>query len=124
MSGPRTGAHISLHFQMLFWLIEGPPRTKTQFATEFQCEPDKCKLYFDTALRLGMIKLSHKEGHRYVYIPVRPLVPKISLLPPGMQSTLARANELLAKAGGCPGCGSPIVGVHKSPCPEADKHLD
>jgi hypothetical protein len=76
MSGPRTGSSISLHFQMLAWLIEGPPRTKTEFSTEFLCEPDKAKLYFDIALQLQLIKLSHKEGLRHFYIPVRPLTPK------------------------------------------------
>jgi hypothetical protein len=40
----------------------------------------------------------------------------------GILTRLKTANAEFAAKGGCPGCGSQILGIHGSPCSESDKH--
>lgn len=40
----------------------------------------------------------------------------IAGIPRNLLDNMKRADEEFAKRGGCPGCGSMSIGVHKMPC--------
>ena len=46
----------------------------------------------------------------------------IASIPPVLLENLRRADEELAARGGCPGCGSTLVGVHTLPCSWCREH--
>ena len=46
----------------------------------------------------------------------------IASIPATLLENLKRANEELAARGGCPGCGSTLVGVHTLPCSWCSEH--
>ena len=46
----------------------------------------------------------------------------IAGIPSKLLDNLKRADEEFAKRGGCPGCGSMSIGVHRLPCSWCAEH--
>ena len=41
----------------------------------------------------------------------------IASIPADLMENMRRADEAYAAKGGCPGCGSKLIAVHRLPCP-------
>ena len=44
----------------------------------------------------------------------------IASIPDDLMEHMRRANEAFAANGGCPGCGSKLIAVHRMPCSAID----
>jgi hypothetical protein len=45
----------------------------------------------------------------------------VASLPPELLENMRQADAAYAASGGCPGCKSTVIGVHRGGCPELDK---
>jgi hypothetical protein len=69
-----TGAMVSLHFQGLMYLLEGPPRTLLDLQMEFHlANPDIARRWLREAEKLKLVQMSKGYRNKLIATPTKVL---------------------------------------------------
>ena len=58
-----NGAHLTLHFMIMEWALQGPPRTCYEMTGEFLLGPNRASRYFKFLVKHGYMEQGPKVRH-------------------------------------------------------------